>query len=76
MALLLAIYCAILLVQVSLCAGAQNVFQVYQPVPAKKNQRTGCNEDVLLMEHVFAASYGKPFVGMYRVERTIKEGSC
>lgn len=76
MALLLAIYCATLLVQASLCAGAQTVFQVYQPVSANKNRSTGCNEDVLLMEHVFAASYGKPFVGKYGVERSIEKRSC
>lgn len=51
MALLLTIDCVTLLVQASLCVGAQNVFQVYHPVPTNENRSTGCNEDVLLMEH-------------------------
>lgn len=76
MALLLAIYCASLLVQASLCAGAQNVFQVHHPVPTNENRSTGCTEDVLLMEHVFAASYGKPFVGKYGVESSVEKCSC
>lgn len=51
MALLLTIDCVTLLVQASLCVGAQKVFQVYHPVPTNENRSTGCNEDVLLMEH-------------------------
>ena len=46
MALLRTIYCVSLLVQASLCVGAQNVFQVYHPVPTNENRSTGCNEGV------------------------------
>ena len=76
MALLLTIDCVTLLVQASLCVGAQKVFQVYHPVPTNENRSTGCTEDVLLMEHVFAASYGKPFVGKYGVESSVEKCSC
>lgn len=39
----------------------QDVFQVYQPVPATSGG--SCDRDVVLMEHSFGASYGHPFVG-------------
>lgn len=41
-----------------------DVFQVYKPVEFDPPSQ-GCNEVLLLMEHEFAASYGKPFVGTY-----------
>jgi hypothetical protein len=41
-----------------------DVFQVYQPVTFAPQSQNGCDLDVLLMDHVFGASYGKPFVGM------------
>lgn len=44
-------------------AGPLDVFQVYQPVTFAPQSDNGCNLEVLLMEHVFGASYGKPFVG-------------
>jgi len=45
----------------------QDVFQVYQPVPFNSSGDTGCDVEILLMDHVFGASYGAPFVGK-RVE--------
>lgn len=45
----------------------QEVFQVYQPVPSASEELVGCDLDILLMEHVFSQSYGKPFVGMSEV---------
>lgn len=42
----------------------QEVFQVYQPIPFASDGLAGCDLDVLLMDHVFGQSYGKPFVGM------------
>lgn len=41
-------------------------FQVYEPVvtPTGPNDELGCVHTQLLMEHVFAFSYGSPFVGM------------
>lgn len=47
--------------------GLQEVFQVYQPVSFAPEGLTGCDLDVLLMDHVFGQSYGKPFVGTRRV---------
>jgi hypothetical protein len=41
----------------------QDVFQVYQPVSFNSSGDTGCDVEVLLMDHVFGASYGVPFVG-------------
>lgn len=41
----------------------QNVFQVYHPVPFNSSGDNGCDVVVLLMDHVFGASYGAPFVG-------------
>lgn len=49
--------------QASDSTGLQEVFQVYQPVSLTSHGASGCNLDVLLMDHVFGASYGKPFVG-------------
>ena len=40
-----------------------DVFQVYQPVTFAPQSENGCDLNVLLMEHVFGASYGKPFIG-------------
>ena len=42
--------------------GVLNVIQAYKPVTFPP-QGSGCNEELLLMEHQFAFSYGKPFVG-------------
>lgn len=47
--------------------GLQEVFQVYQPVSFAPEGLNGCDLDVLLMDHVFGQSYGKPFVGTRRV---------
>ncbi|KAK2464387.1 hypothetical protein APHAL10511_003534 [Amanita phalloides] len=44
--------------------GILDVFQVYKPV-AFQPQGHGCNQELLLMEHEFAFSFGKPFVGIY-----------
>ncbi|PKX95727.1 uncharacterized protein P174DRAFT_404651 [Aspergillus novofumigatus IBT 16806] len=41
------------------------VFQVYQPVSTTGGADSACNDEILLMDHVFAYSYGKPFVGYY-----------
>ncbi|KAL9620778.1 MAG: hypothetical protein Q9160_004678 [Pyrenula sp. 1 TL-2023] len=41
-----------------------NVFQVTKPVPAPQENGI-CENDLLLMDYVFALSYGKPFVGPY-----------
>ncbi|KAJ5084348.1 hypothetical protein NUU61_008927 [Penicillium alfredii] len=46
--------------------GPQEVFQVYHPVSFTSKESHGCNTEILLMEHVFGASYGKPFVGNYQ----------
>ncbi|OJJ36754.1 hypothetical protein ASPWEDRAFT_26209 [Aspergillus wentii DTO 134E9] len=51
--------------QVSNANSLVDVFQVYQPIPNKANGSIGCNRDVLLMDHVFGYSYGKPFIGIY-----------
>lgn len=40
-----------------------DVFQVYQPVTFAPQSENRCDLNVLLMEHVFGASYGEPFVG-------------
>lgn len=50
--------------QLSNSTGVLDVFQVYQPVPFGANgSSNSCSEELLLMEHVFGNSYGKPFVG-------------
>ncbi|KAE8376834.1 peptide N-acetyl-beta-D-glucosaminyl asparaginase amidase A-domain-containing protein [Aspergillus bertholletiae] len=41
------------------------VFQVYHPVQYEGNSGSHCNLNVLLMEHVFASSYGLPYIGYY-----------
>lgn len=40
-------------------------FQVYEPVltPTGPSDEYGCVYTKLLMDHIFAFSYGKPFVG-------------
>lgn len=47
----------------------QEVFQVYQPISSASDGLAGCDLDVLLMDHVFGQSYGKPFVGTRRAMR-------
>lgn len=47
--------------------GLQDVFQVYQPVPFEPNGDNSCDVEILLMEHVFGASYGAPYVGKKRI---------
>lgn len=42
--------------------GVLNVIQAYKPVTFLP-QGLGCNQELLLMDHQFAFSYGKPFVG-------------
>lgn len=41
-------------------------FQVYEPVftPTGQHNKYGCVHTKLLMDHVFAFSYGSPFVGI------------
>lgn len=56
----------LLWLHVTCCIARQNVFQVYQPVLTMDEGSVGCGEDVLLMNHVFSSSYGKPFVGRLR----------
>ena len=48
-----------------------NVFQTYQPVEFLP-QGSGCNQELLLMEHQFAFSYGKPFVGTFKFDSLAK----
>jgi len=45
--------------------GTLEVFQVYKPVPepSKGGESSDCAHEILLMDHVFGWSYGKPFVG-------------
>lgn len=43
--------------------GLQEVFEVYQPVSLASHGTSGCDLDMVLMDHVFAYSYGAPFVG-------------
>lgn len=43
--------------------GVLDVFQVYQPVPTVATGTADCTHGIALMDHVFANSYGKPFVG-------------
>lgn len=72
---LLAVCCALLSLQVSLCSATLDVFQVYQPVSTGNGGITGCYEDVLLMQHTFSSSYGKPFIGTLEREREREEVS-
>lgn len=46
--------------------GLEYVSQVYQPVEFAPASDNGCDVEMLLMDHVFAFSYGEPFVGMGR----------
>lgn len=55
--------------QTSDSTGSQEVFQVYQPVFFAPEGLTSCDLHVLLMDHVFGQSYGKPFVGASEVLR-------
>lgn len=68
----LAMKWCVLLLQVSVSLAEQHVFQVHQPVLSGDNGR-GCNEDVLLMQHTFGSSYGKPFVGMFGLDIAKRE---
>ncbi|KIL55078.1 hypothetical protein M378DRAFT_18265, partial [Amanita muscaria Koide BX008] len=45
--------------------GFLDVFEVYKPV-AFAPQGSGCDQQLLLMEHQFALSYGHPFIGDYQ----------
>lgn len=56
------VYSFIFVVGLWMSASAQDVFQIYQPVLVT-DDGVGCAENVLLMDHVFTSSYGKPFVG-------------
>ncbi|KAL4930607.1 proteasome stabiliser-domain-containing protein [Aspergillus undulatus] len=47
---------------VSPISGLLEVFQVYRPVPIP-DPNSSCNEEILLLDHVFTFSYGHPFVG-------------
>lgn len=49
------------------------VFEVYQPVSTGHGS-VGCNEEILLMDHVFGYSYGEPYVG--RTEAVPDPISC
>lgn len=49
--------------------GLLNVFEVHRPVSDRVEGSTGCNHDILLMKHVFAYSYGNPFIGEVRSNR-------
>lgn len=51
------------LLQTKVASGLQEVFQVYQPVSFAPKGANACDLEVLLMDHVFGSSYGKPFVG-------------
>ncbi|KAJ5085657.1 hypothetical protein N7532_010428 [Penicillium argentinense] len=57
-------------VQAQVSSGLQQVFQVYQPVPSISSGSKGCDLELLLMDHVFGSSYGKPFVGKAQMPRT------
>ncbi|KAJ5435724.1 hypothetical protein N7445_006609 [Penicillium cf. griseofulvum] len=43
----------------------QDFFQLYQPLSLDSSGNDNCNVEILLMDHVFGASYGAPFVGDY-----------
>lgn len=43
--------------------GLQEFFQLYQPISLDSSGNGNCDVDILLMDHVFGASYGAPFVG-------------
>ncbi|CAI7565065.1 unnamed protein product [Penicillium discolor] len=42
--------------------GLQEYFQLYQPISLGSSGNNNCNVEILLMDHVFGASYGAPFV--------------
>ncbi|KAL4783490.1 peptide N-acetyl-beta-D-glucosaminyl asparaginase amidase A-domain-containing protein [Aspergillus varians] len=46
-------------------SAALEVFQVYQPVSVRDHNESPCNQEILLLDHVFGFSYGHPFVGYY-----------
>jgi hypothetical protein len=41
----------------------QDFFQLYQPISLASSGNDNCNVEMLLMDYVFGASYGAPFVG-------------
>lgn len=43
--------------------GLQEFFQLYQPISLNSSEKNSCDVELLLMDHVFGASYGAPFVG-------------
>lgn len=43
--------------------GLQEFFQLYQPISLDSSGNNNCDVEILLMDHVFGASYGAPFVG-------------
>lgn len=43
--------------------GLQEFFQLYQPISLDSSGNHNCDVEMLLMDHVFGASYGAPFVG-------------
>ncbi|KAJ5406946.1 hypothetical protein N7465_008230 [Penicillium sp. CMV-2018d] len=45
--------------------GLQEFFQLYQPISLASSGNHNCDVEMLLMDHVFGASYGAPFVGEY-----------
>ncbi|KAJ5961057.1 uncharacterized protein N7479_008207 [Penicillium vulpinum] len=51
--------------QASSPTGLQDFFQLYQPISLASSGKGHCNIEMLLMDHVFAVSYGAPFVGNY-----------
>lgn len=51
--------------------GLQEVFQVYQPVPFTSHGASGCDVNVLLMDHEFGESYGVPYVGKINITTDI-----
>ncbi|OQD84133.1 hypothetical protein PENANT_c014G06065 [Penicillium antarcticum] len=49
----------------------QESFQVYQPVLFDPSGDNSCDVELLLMDHIFGASYGSPFVGDYKPPRCV-----
>ncbi|CAG8265697.1 unnamed protein product [Penicillium nalgiovense] len=45
--------------------GLQDFFQLYSPISLNSSGNGNCDVEILLMDHVFGASYGAPFVGNY-----------
>lgn len=53
------------LLQTKSSPGLKETFQLYQPIQfAPETSNGGCDVEMILMEHVFGSSYGKPFVGI------------